>query len=70
MHEIDVGLMDKIQVIYDELHKRDEKHAWFHFLGFGGFAYFEKDAASEESSCGTLLQLNAITFKKTTQALH
>ena len=25
MHEIDVGLMDKIQVIYDELQKRDEK---------------------------------------------
>jgi hypothetical protein len=25
VHEIDVGVMDKIQVIYDELSKRDEK---------------------------------------------
>lgn len=24
-HEISVGIMDKIQVIYDQLHKRDEK---------------------------------------------
>lgn len=25
VHEIDVGIMDKLQVIYDELQKRDEK---------------------------------------------
>jgi hypothetical protein len=49
--------------------KRDEKKAWFHFLGFGGFAYFEKDEASQ-NSYGTLLQLNAITFKKSAQLLH